>query len=132
MTGLRRVSDPILTERSILELSTTEGTFLLPFDPAGIEHGPGETRPDLVNASALVPHRHDASVAAAEPAAHQPLDGHLARLLISHGDVRRRTKHAFRTARVNHQRRLPSARGERALERIDHASAFAGAAVFGR
>ena len=43
-----------------------------------------------------------------------------------------RGEHAFRAAGVDHHRRSAGRAASRAIERRDHASAFARAAVFGR
>jgi hypothetical protein len=67
-----------------------------------------------------------------EAAAHDAFNGHFARPAVLHGRTGRGRQHAFRPAGVDHDalgRRQP---GEPPIERRDHASAFAQAAVFGR
>src|SRR5437762_3283844 len=85
-----------------------------------------------MNAAALVAHRHDASVAAAQSAAHDALDRDLARTAMSRRCLRCRREHPLGPACVDHHRRSSTARYQGAVEWFDDASAFSGAAIFRR
>src|SRR5437588_4257214 len=81
--------------------------------------------------AAVVAHRHDATVTAAETAAHDAFDRNLTRTAVPFCDLCRGRQHALGSAGIKHHRACP-ARAERAIERLHDASSLACRAVFRR
>src|SRR5581483_6374943 len=117
-SGFFSTSGPRATDRS------WSGTVSIPQDEIARQDGAGEARTDVVEAAARGAERHDAAVAAAEPAAHDPLYRDLARPAMGGGRARRRGQQAFGPARIDHDADFRRARSEPPLEGRHDAAAL--------
>src|SRR5262249_9469704 len=95
MSGFFSFSDPIVTERS---------TRLIPQDLIRCQHWTRDAGSHVMKAAILGTHRDDAAIAAAEAAAHDPLDRNLAAASVASGRSRRCREHTLGPACVHDRR----------------------------
>jgi hypothetical protein len=79
----------------------------------------------------FAPHRHDTTVTATHPATHDPLNRDLTRSTEAQRGFGHCREHAFRSTRINHDRRIRRSACQLPFERCDDPSALAGASVLG-
>src|SRR5262245_61376025 len=132
MSGFGSRSDPIETERSMLSL-TGRGSVRkgFPDDASRVEHRTVEARTNEVRRSAGLPGQDDAAVAAAEAAAHDLFERHIARRAVEFGNCRNRAHHGRRPAHIQLHGLAWTQRFERVAERHGDESFAAATPVFG-